>query len=334
MTHCFIIAEAGVNHNGSVDLALKLIDVAASAGADAVKFQTFTAENLVVRGAEKALYQKLATGSGDQFSMLKALELSESSYPILTQRCKERGIEFMSTPFDQESAKFLVELGMKRIKIPSGEITNLPLIRDLADHCLPIILSTGMSTLDEIADAVACINHMNSITLLHCTSNYPTSFDDVHLRAMQTMRTTFKLPVGYSDHTSGIAIPIAAVALGARVIEKHFTLDSTMIGPDHKASLEPDELKQMIFDIRAVERGLGSSIKQPVANELEMRRISRRSVTLKHEVCAGHIISKEDLVLMRPGNGIAPKEINSVIGKQIKYKMRALTTITWDDLCQ
>lgn len=339
----FVIAEAGVNHNGSDELALQLVETAASCGADAVKFQTFSADKLVRKGAEKAEYQKRETGEGDQHSMLKQLEMSEALHRKLFARCGELGIEFMSTPFDEEAADFLIALGMRHIKIPSGEITNHPFLAHLAAKNVPMILSTGMATLDEIYEAVEIIASTrqqqgfaapleNMLTVLHCTSNYPAAIEDVNLRAMSTIAQATCLPVGYSDHTAGITVSIAAVAMGATVIEKHFTLDRNFPGPDHKASLEPDELAEMIVCIRDVERALGSPIKQPNASELPVRELVRRSVTLVRDVVAGQLIAREDIALMRPGNGIPPKELESVIGKRVVRNIACGTTLHRADL--
>jgi len=339
----FFIAEAGVNHNGSDELALQLVETAARCGADAVKFQTFSADKLVRKGAEKAEYQKRATGEGDQYSMLKQLEMSESLHQKLFARCDELGIEFMSTPFDEEAADFLVALGMRRIKIPSGEITNHPFLAHLAAKDLPLILSTGMATLDEIREAVEVIRSVRHqhgyaapldgmLTVLHCTSNYPAALEDVNLRAMSTIAQATGLPVGYSDHTAGTTVSIAAVAMGATVIEKHFTLDQNLPGPDHKASLEPNELAALIAGIREVEQALGSPIKQPNAGELPVRELVRRSVTLVRNVAEGQAIAAEDVALMRPGNGIAPKELTAVIGKRAVRSIEGGTTLHWSDL--
>lgn len=339
---CFIIAEAGVNHNGSIEMALKLIDVAADAGANAVKFQTFKAEKLARPGANKAEYQhQIGNEDEDQLAMLKRLELHESAYPELIARCQSLGIEFMSTPFEQESAKFLTVLGMKKIKVPSGEVTNLPFLQYLADLRLPIILSTGMATLEEVGEAVETIKSSwlkfdisseSYLTLLHCTSNYPALPHDVNLRAMATMREKFNLPVGYSDHTLGTAISVAAVALGATVIEKHFTLDCSLEGPDHRASLDPSELTNMVDQIRAVELALGNGDKIPSKNELPIRDVARRSVTLTQTVRSGEKITAEMLSIMRPGTGVAPKYLNDIVGMKSIRDLPAWTTLTWDDL--
>lgn len=339
----FIIAEAGVNHNGSDDLALKLVDTAARCGADAVKFQTFTAEKLVRPGAEKAEYQKRETGGGDQFDMLKKLEMSELLHRKLMQRCTELNIEFMSTPFDEAAADFLIELGMKRIKVPSGEITNHPFLAYLAAKNVPLIISTGMATLLEVQEAVEVVRSERSrlglrgemrdwVTILHCTSNYPASVDDVNLRAMLTILSATELPVGYSDHTAGVAVSVAAVALGATVIEKHFTMDRGLPGPDHKASLEADELAVMIQHIRNVERALGSENKEPTPNELPVRMLVRRSVTTVRAVLKGQPLTRDNVSLLRPGTGIAPKDLSAAIGKAVVRDIDAGTTLTWDDL--
>ncbi|MDQ7059373.1 MAG: N-acetylneuraminate synthase, partial [Ghiorsea sp.] len=286
---CYIIAEAGVNHNGSEEMAFQLVDAAAEAGADAVKFQTFKAESLVQKGAAKAEYQKEHTEAGDQFEMLKALELSDAVHMRLAERCKQKGIGFLSTGFDENSIEMLLNLGMERLKIPSGELTNKPYIDFIAGKDCPIILSTGMATLDEVADAVAWVKVVRGekgllsplegvLTILHCTSNYPTPLASVNLKAMQTMKREFGMPIGYSDHTAGILISPMAVAMGATVIEKHFTLDKNLPGPDHQASLEPSELQQMIEDIRVVELSLGDGVKIPTVEELEVRKVVRRSI--------------------------------------------------------
>jgi N,N'-diacetyllegionaminate synthase len=340
---CLVIAEAGVNHNGSQDLALQLIEAAAAAGADAVKFQTFRAERLARPGAAKAAYQRAHTGAGDQFSMLCQLELPEPAYAALHRRCGELGIEFMSTPFDRQSAEMLIGLGMRRLKIPSGELTNLPFLEFLAGTELPLILSTGMGSLEEVREAVETIERARdqrklagplaeSLTLLHCTSNYPAALEDVNLRAMQTLRDEFRLPVGYSDHTEGTLIAVAAVAMGAVVLEKHFTLDRGLPGPDHTASLEPGELTGMVAKVRALERGLGDGKKSPRASELPIRDLVRRSATLKRSLKAEERISLDDLDLLRPGDGIAPKDLKRLVGKRVRSNLPAGTTLKWSDV--
>lgn len=339
---CYVIAEAGVNHNGLLARALELIEAAAGAGADAVKFQTFRAETLVSEGTPRAAYQSRNAGEGDQLSMLRALELPERAYPQLYSRCEQLKLEFLSTPFDSASAAMLVGLGMKKIKVASGELTNLPMLRELATFGRPLILSTGMSTLDEVADAVHAIHEQwrargiaagaGMLTLLHCTSNYPTEPREVNLRAMATMRKRFNLPVGYSDHTAGTAVAVAAVALGATTVEKHFTLDRGLPGPDHKASLEPGELARMVREIRCIELALGSGVKQPAPSEIAVRDLVRRSVTLLRGVAAGSVISEADLVLRRPATGIPPRDLERVIGRRAARALPADAVLHWEDL--
>jgi len=343
MNNCYIIAEAGVNHNGSEEMAFRLVDAAVDAGADAVKFQTFKTEKLVTQWARKAAYQQAQTGEGGQFAMLKASELSDAAYQRLAGYCADKKIEFLSTPFDEESAEFLIGLGCRRLKIPSGELTNLPFLRFLAGKGLPMILSTGMADLDEVAEAVMLIATVREeqglseplaevLTLLHCTSNYPTQPGDVNLRAMQTLADMFNLPVGYSDHTAGIAVAPIARALGATVFEKHFTLDRSLPGPDHAASLEPDELARMIQAIRETDTLLGSHEKVPTSAELEVRIAARRSVTLACDVAAGVTLTREMLTLMRPGNGLQPAKLEAVIGRTLRRPMQAGETLHEEDL--
>lgn len=338
-----IIAEAGVNHNGDEALALALVDHAAACGADVVKFQTFKADKLVRKGAAKAEYQQRTTGSGDQHSMLHSLELSDDLHRKLFGRCAAQGIEFMSTAFDEESADFLVDLGMGRLKIPSGELTNHPFIAHLAAKNLPIILSTGMSNLDEVRESVGVIAAERArrgfleplgevLTVLHCTSNYPARLEDVNLRVIPALIEALGVPVGYSDHTEGILVPVAAVAAGAVVIEKHFTLDRGLPGPDHAASIEPDELGEMVNRIRQVERALGSAVKEPMARELPVRDLVRRSVTIVRAVAAGAALGREDIALMRPGDGIPPRELEHVIGRRAARALGEGTTLQWRDL--
>lgn len=342
MSKVFIIAEAGVNHNGDESMAMELVDIAARCGADAVKFQTFSADKLVARGTAKAAYQSRETGAGDQHSMLKALELSDETHRRLVERCTQRGIEFMSTPFDEAAADMLMSLGMRRIKIPSGEITNLPFLRYLAAKGVPLIVSTGMADLDEIREAVGVIKQVwrdrgialgpDALTVLHCTSNYPAEFCDVNMRAMQTIADATGIPVGYSDHTRGIPVSVAAVALGAAVIEKHFTIDTALAGPDHSASLNPQELSTMVASIRAVEQCLGSSLKAPTASELPIRALVRRSVTLLRDLAPGELIKQGDLTLLRPGTGIPPAELERVAGRRTSRALAAGCTLQWADL--
>lgn len=336
----FIIAEAGVNHNGSIATARELIDAAAMAGADAVKFQTFRAAEIVTKTSKRADYQIKNTGTDEsQYSMLKRLELPESGLRELYFYCKEKNIIFMSTPFDEESADFLDGLGMTIFKVPSGEITNKALIKYIASRKKPIMLSTGMSYLEEVEKAVGWIKEAGDIsgdnkplTLLHCVSNYPAEVDDINLRAMGTMKSAFGLPVGYSDHTRGIEIPVAAVAMGASVIEKHFTLDRTMEGPDHKASLEPQELREMVRAIRSVERALGDGIKRPAENEEHMRGIARRSLVAARTINAGDTIKPEDIAVKRPGTGIAPEYREAVINRISVRQIDENSVIKWEDI--
>lgn len=339
----FVIAEIGVNHNGSEKLASEMVEAAHRCGADAVKFQTFKADSLVVKGAKKAEYQKRETGSGDQYSMLKDLEMSEAMHAQLVKQCERLGIEFMSTPFDNESAEFLGSLGMSRIKISSAEITNFPFLAFLAGFNKPLILSTGMASLDEIVDAVDLIQAERKrhgflrplaemLVVLHCTSNYPTRLADVNLRAIATMRDKLNVPIGYSDHTQGITVAPAAVALGAVIIEKHFTLDRLLPGPDHKASLEPDQFKEMVTRIREVETALGSGEKAPQASELPVRDLVRRSIVLARDMVEGECITENDISFLRPGTGLAPREIEKVIGKRVIKNLKAGTILQSIDL--
>lgn len=338
----FVIAEAGVNHNGSEAMAMQLVEIAAASGADAVKFQTFSADKLVARGTAKAAYQTRMTGPGDQHSMLRALELSPAAHERLVSACAERGIEFMSTPFDEEATDMLLALGMKRIKVPSGEITNLPFLRFLAQKGVPLILSTGMADMGEIRTAISIVRQVWSslyrdvapepMTVLHCTSNYPAEFRDVNLRAMVSIADECRIPVGYSDHTRGIAVSTAAVALGAVIIEKHFTIDPALPGPDHSASLTPEELTSLVQSVRAVEQCLGSSEKRPTASELPIRALVRRSVTLIADRREGEVIRSSDVALLRPGTGIPPGELDKVIGKRARRGLLAGTTLQWSDL--
>jgi len=314
----YIIAEAGVNHNGSLKIAKKLVDKAKEAGADCIKFQTFVAANLTSKYAGKAEYQKQHTDAREsQLEMLKKLELSFDEFVELNEYCRKKGIEFLSTPFDFESIDFLNSLDMGKWKIPSGEITNLPYLIKIARLGKPIILSTGMSTIDEVKAAVSVLrqNGSGQITILHCTTEYPASFSDVNLKAINTIRLEFEVPVGYSDHTNGIEIPIAAVSMGAEVIEKHFTLDRNMEGPDHKASLEPKELKRMVTAIRNVEAAMGTGEKKPVESELINMSVGRKSIVAKTRISKGELFSEENLTVKRPGNGISPMMWFEIIGQ-------------------
>ena len=322
MSKCIVIAEAGVNHNGSLDLALRLVDAAVAAGADVVKFQTFRASCLASRNAPKALYQQVTTDAGvSQFEMLRKLELSEANQKKLMSYCQQQGIAFLSTPFDFPSIDFLASLGMSVFKIPSGEITNLPYLRKVGSLEKDIILSTGMSTIGEVADAMRILEAAGTprarITLLHCTTQYPAPLDSVNLRAMLTLHKAFPgiAGVGYSDHTQGIEIPLAAVAMGATVVEKHFTLDRNMEGPDHKASLEPDALRAMVAGIRKVESALGNGIKTPAQAELPNMVVARKSIVAARPIRKGEQLNAENMAVKRPGNGISPMRWDEFVGK-------------------
>ena len=315
MKQTFIIAEAGVNHNGSLDLAKKLIEKAKEAGADCVKFQTVEKpENLVSKFAKKAEYQIQNTGSNEsQLEMLKKLCLTYENFTELKNYCDEKGIMFLSTPFDLESIDFLNDLGMTLFKIPSGEITNLPYLRKINSFGKKVILSTGMATIDEIKEALNVLKNCD-VSLLHCTTEYPCPYDNVNMKAMLTMKEHFNLPVGYSDHTQGIEIPIMAVAMGAEIIEKHFTLNKTMEGPDHKASLEPEELKQMVKSIRNIEKAFGSGVKEPQESEKKNIEIARKSIVAKCNIKKGEILTADNLTVKRPATGISPMKWDEVIG--------------------
>ncbi len=316
-----IIAEAGVNHNGDMEMARELIRVAARAGADFVKFQSFRADALTSASAPKADYQKATTDADEsQHAMIARLELSHADHELLIEECREQGIAFFSTAFDEKSLDTLIDLGIDRIKVPSGELTNLPLLRHVASKGLPVIMSTGMSTLDEIEDAIDVLEAggvaREGITVLHCNTEYPTPMHDVNLTAMASIRAALGVSVGYSDHTMGIEVPIAAVALGATVIEKHFTLDRSLPGPDHLASLEPDEMIKMVCAIRNVERAMaGDGIKRPSPSEAKNRAIARKSIVAARAIAAGEILSAENLTAKRPGTGISPMRWDEVIGR-------------------
>jgi len=330
----FIIAEAGVNHNGSLDLAYQLIDVAKDVGADAVKFQTFKAENVVSRLADKAEYQKKTTGSDkSQLEMIKKLEISFEDFKKLKKYCDKKGIMFLSTPFDIQSIDFLYNL-IDIYKIPSGEIINLPYLKHIAAKNKPLIMSTGMANLGEVEEAINTIRAVNSeaqISLLHCTTNYPTLYEEVNLKAMQTLVAAFKLPVGYSDHTLGIEVPVAAVAMGAKIIEKHFTLDKNLPGPDHKASLEPAKLKEMVKAIRNIEKALGDGIKKPNKSENEIMKVARRSLIAIRDIRAGEIIKESDIAIKRPGTGILPKFKEIIIGMKLVNDITEDEPFRWEN---
>jgi len=319
----FIIAEAGVNHNGSIELAKQLINVAVNAGADAVKFQTFKAEKLVSKSAKKADYQKETTSMKEsQYEMIKKLELDIQSHQILFDYCKFKGIIFLSTPFDLESIDLLTNLGINIFKISSGEITNLPYLEKISKLNKEIILSTGMSNLGDIEKALEILTlngtAKNKIVILHANTEYPTSMEDVNLRAMLTIGNTFDVKYGYSDHTNGIEVPIAAVALGASVIEKHFTLDKTMKGPDHKASLEPFELNQMVIAIRNIEKALGNGIKKVTESEQKNIKIARKSIVASRNIEIGELLTENNICCKRPGNGISPMRWYEILGSKAK----------------
>ncbi len=317
---CFVIAEAGVNHNGDLSLAKKLVRAAKQAGADAVKFQTFKAERLVTRDAPKADYQIRTTGGTEsQYAMLKRLELSESDHRVLMTLCVELDILFLSTPFDELSADLLDKLGVTAFKLPSGEVTNLPFLSHVARKRKPVLLSTGMSSLAEVKQAVAAIRkHNKHLVLLHCVSNYPAAPADVNLRAMITMDRAFRVPVGYSDHTMGLGVALAAVALGARVIEKHLTLDRSLRGPDHQASLEPDEFKALVEGIRTVEAALGNGRKEPAASEAATRAVARKSLVAAAPIRKGDVLNSGLVAVRRPGTGLSPAMLGKIIGKKVK----------------
>lgn len=318
----FIIAEAGVNHNGDIKLAKELIDAAVESKADAVKFQTFISENFISRGADKAEYQKKMTGNDEsQIDMIKKLELSFDTFIELKEYCGKRNIIFMSTPFDFASVDFLNKIGLETFKIPSGEITNFPLLKKVGQLQKKVIMSTGMSTIDDIRIAIGVLKGEGTtdISLLHCNTQYPTPMEDVNLRAMLTLKKEFGVSVGYSDHTEGIEVPIAAVALGADIIEKHFTLNRNMPGPDHKASLEPYELKNMVACIRNIEKALGICEKRVTDSERENIGIARKSIVALKPIKKGEIFTEENLTVKRPGTGISPMHWNEIIGK-ISYR--------------
>lgn len=352
MDRIYIIAEAGVNHNGSPELAKQLVEAAAEAGADAVKFQTFRAEKLASVSAQKAAYQQETTDSGEsQVDMLRKLELPLDAYPELMALCKEKGVDFLSTPFETDSLRFLVEkCHIQKIKIPSGEITNGPFLLEIARTGLPVILSTGMSTLGEVETALSVLAYgylhdgmprrledfsraygeaqergilCEKVSLLHCTTEYPAPFDEVNLAAMDTMKTVFGLPVGYSDHTEGIAIPLAAAARGAVIIEKHFTLDKTLPGPDHKASLAPDELAEMVRGIRQIEKSIGNGCKAPTAREWANLAVVRKSLVAKRAIREGERFSEDNLAVKRPASGINPMRYWELLGKRARRNYEA-----------
>ena len=333
MNEVIVIAEAGVNHNGDLDNAIKLIDVAAKAGADFVKFQTFKAKKLVTKKAQKATYQKENTGGTDsQFEMLRKLEIPPDWYPKLLQRCKEKEIDFLSTGFDLESIDFLDQLGQKCFKVPSGEITHKSLLRRIAQKKKPVIISTGMATMQEIIAAVKVFLDegltKSDITILHCTTAYPTPLNEVNLMAMKTIENELETAIGYSDHTLGTAVSIAAVGLGAKIIEKHFTLDKNLPGPDHNASLEPHELILMVKSIREVSQAIaGTTQKTPTPTELDNRKVARKSLCYSGEFEKGKQLKEEDFIALRPEGEISPMNIDDFIGKSLKESVAQHQTV-------
>jgi N,N'-diacetyllegionaminate synthase len=332
---CFVVAEAGVNHNGNRETALQLIDAAVEAGADAVKFQTFTAEKVISPHAPKAAYQTQTTSADEsQLDMARRLELSAGIHWDLKSHCKDKGILFLSTPFDEDSADLLQQMDVPMFKVPSGEITNPDFVRHIAQKGKPLLVSTGMACLGEVETAVRTIEKAGNenIVLLHCVSNYPADPSDVNLRAMALMSAAFGVPVGYSDHTLGIAVALAAVALGACVIEKHFTLDCSMPGPDHRASVEPEELAAMVRGIRTVEKSLGSGRKEPAASEAGIAEVARRSLVAARDIPAGTCLSAEMIAVKRPGTGLAPCFKPILVGRRAGRDVSAGTLLSWEML--
>jgi len=333
--HVFVIAEAGVNHNGSPDLALALVDRAADIGADAVKFQSFSADRLVTRAAGKADYQNRTTSPAEsQHAMLRRLELDEATQRLLLARARQRGIQFLSSPFDEESADLLERLDLPVFKIPSGELTNLPYLEHLARKGRPMILSTGMATLGEVEQALDTIRAAGEppVALLHCVTEYPAPYDQINLQAMTTLQRAFSRPVGYSDHTPGSEIAVAAVALGACIIEKHFTLDRNMPGPDHQASLDVDQFRELIQAIRHVSASLGDGVKRPAACELANRDVARKSLVAARPIRQGELLERSALAIKRPGTGIPPGELPRVLGRRAARDLAADEVLTWQAL--
>jgi len=332
---CFIIAEAGVNHNGDLEVAKRLVEAAARAGADAVKFQSFKAERVVSALAPKADYQLRATDPAEsQLGMLRRLELSPDAQRELQAHCEKEGVLFLSTPFDEESADLLDGLGVRAFKIGSGEITNWPFLEAVGRKGKPVILSTGMSYLGEVDEAVRVLRHAGceQVILLHCVSEYPAHPADANLRTMRTLEAAFQVPVGFSDHTRGVEVALAAVALGACVIEKHFTLDHDLPGPDHRASLDPEELRGMIAAVRTVERALGDGVKCPAQAELKNRVAARRSLAVVKDIPEGAVLRSDMLEALRPATGIAPTLVGFVVGRKARRSLRAGQLLDWGDL--
>jgi N,N'-diacetyllegionaminate synthase len=332
---CFVVAEAGVNHGGSLEAAIRLIDVAKAAGANAVKFQTFKAEQVMTANAPKAAYQlRLTNPKESQLEMARALELPYDAFRALQQHCQQTGMLFLSTPFDHDSVDFLVSLGVPALKIPSGEINNFPFLERCARSGKPVILSTGMSYLSEVDEAIRVLRDSgcSHLALLHCVSAYPADPKEANLRAMRTMSRAFQVPVGLSDHTMGCVAAVAAVALGACIIEKHFTLDKSLPGPDHRASLEPGELADLVRMIREVEGALGTGAKAPAPGEIATREMARRSLVLRCDVAQGKTIDDEALIALRPPGGIAPSLLRMVVGRRAARDLCAGDQLHWTDL--
>ena len=329
----FIIAEAGVNHNGSIEMAKKLVNAAKEAGADAVKFQTFKTKNLVTKNAKKAEYQIKNSGEESQYEMIKKLELSDSEFQEIAKYARDKGIIFLSSPFDTESVDLLDEMNIPAFKIASGEITNFPLLKHIAKKHRPVILSTGMSTIGEVEEALNLIEKYNDdIVLMHCLTNYPAKKEDANLNVIKTLEYTFKRHVGFSDHTSGIEMSVAAVALGSCVIEKHFTIDKNLPGPDHKASLEPQELYEMVKAVRNVEKGLGNGIKKPTNDEIKIKKLVRKSIVAKKDILKGSILTEEMLNIKRPGTGIEPKYLDELVGRELIDDVKKDDLLKWNQL--
>ena len=332
----FIIAEAGVNHNGDLATAFGLCDAAKGTGADAVKFQTFRAADLVVRGAPTAQYQALQTGDQDQFLMLERLELSEAQHQQVKAHCDAIGIEFFSTPFSVSATDMLVKLGVKRLKLSSGELTHRALVEHAAATQLPLLMSTGMGTMEEIIEALGWVSaargHLEDVVVLHCTSAYPAPDETLNLKAMTSMARDLNIAIGYSDHSLGIEAPLAAVALGARVIEKHLTLDRKLSGPDHSASLEPEEFARLVQGIRRVTAMLGDGIKVPLPAELDTARVARRSVVAAADIAEGEVITADKLVCRRPATGIAPRDLHRLIGQCARSAITAGSVLQWEQV--
>lgn len=330
--YTFIIAEIGVNHNGDIDLAKKMIKSASECGVDAVKFQTFVSEDLVTEDARKAEYQNENTSEKTQLEMLKKLELTFDDFKELKDYALDNNVMFLSSPFDKKSVDLLESLDVPAYKLGSGELNNFELIDYVQKTGKPIIISTGMASLDEIKETCDFIENKDNLIILHCITGYPTSFEEANLNFIKTLQSQFDVPIGFSDHSPGIELPIAAVALGACVVEKHFTIDKTLEGPDHKASLNPDEFKAMVDAIRNVEVAMGDGVRKFSENELEIKKIARKSIIIDKDISKDTIIEREMLNIKRPGTGIAPKEINNVIGKKINRDLTSGTVLKWDYL--